>query len=71
MQLIIDIDEITDAVKKEWLLNTLKLMNIRFNTTEEIQTLEEYNSEIDEAEAEFERGEFITAEDLKKEAQSW
>jgi hypothetical protein len=71
MPLIIDIDSIGDANKKEWLMNTLRLMNIHFNTSEKRQTLEEYNLEISEAEAEIERGEYISAEDLKKEAVSW
>ena len=71
MQLIIDFDTINDVSKKEWLINTLKLMNIGFNTTEKRQTIEEYNLEIDEAEKEIERGEFTTATDLKKEARLW
>lgn len=71
MHLIIDIDEIKDFSKKEWLINTLKLMNIGFNTFKKRQTANEYNLEISEAEAEIERGEFIEAEDLKKEARSW
>ncbi len=71
MQLIIDFDTITDVTKKEWLISTLKLMNIDFNTTEKRQTAEEYNLEIDEAEKEIERGEYITAADLKKEARLW
>jgi hypothetical protein len=71
MHLIIDIDEIEDSSKKEWLINTLRLMNISFNTAEKRQTLEEYNVEIAEAEAEIERGDYITAIDLKKEARSW
>ncbi len=71
MQIIIDIDTITEESKRQWLLNTLHLMNIGFKTGEKAQTLEEYNLEIAEAEAEIERGEFITAEDLKKENASW
>lgn len=71
MHLKIDIDEIKDNSKKEWLINTLRLMNINFNTAEKRQTIEEYNLEIAEAEAEIERGEYITAEDLKKEVRSW
>ena len=46
-------------------------MNINFNTTEKRQTGEEYNMEIAEAESEIERGEYVTAEDLKKEALRW
>ncbi len=71
MQLIIDIDSIKEQTKKEWLLNTLKMMNIGSKTADHCQTLDEYNLEISEAETEIERGEFITAEDLKKESTSW
>lgn len=34
-------------------------------------TIEEYNKELDEANERIENGEFITAEQLKKEAQTW
>ena len=71
MQLIIDIDSIKDSSTKDWLLQTLKLMDIKYNTSERRQTLEEYNGDIEEAEEEIERGDFITAENLKKEARSW
>lgn len=71
MQLIIDIDSIKEKTKREWLLNTLRMMNIGFKTADRSQTLEEYNLEIAEGEAEIERGEFITAADLKKESTSW
>ena len=70
MQLIIDIDNIADSSKKDWLINTLNLLKIKFKTIKP-QTIEEYNKEIEEAEMEIERGEFTTAADLKKEAQSW
>lgn len=71
MQLIINIDSIKDTAKKDWLLHTLKIMNINYSTLDKRQLIEEYNLEIEEAEAEIERGEFITAENLKKEASSW
>ncbi len=71
MQLIIDIDSIMDTSTKDWLLQTLKLMNIKYDTAEKRQTLEEYNRDIEEAEEDIERGGFITAENLKKEAKSW
>ena len=70
MQLIIDIDNIEDSSKKDWLINTLNLMKIKFQTIKP-QTIEEYNKEIEEAEMEIERGEFTTAADLKMETQSW
>ncbi len=41
-------------------------MDIRFNTLKKRQTLGQYNLNIEGAEAENERGEFITAENLKK-----
>jgi hypothetical protein len=71
MHLIIDIDSISDSEKKEWLINTLRMMNINFATSDKRQTLEEYNLDISEAEAAIEGGEYITAEDLKKEVRSW
>lgn len=71
MELIIDFDNINDSSKKEWLIRTLKLMGIEFHTKEKPQTLEEYNADLEAGDAEIERGNFITAEDLKKEAQKW
>ncbi|MCY7423140.1 MAG: hypothetical protein LH478_15515 [Chitinophagaceae bacterium] len=71
MKLVIDFETINDVSKKQWLIDTLRLMNISFNTTERRQTIEEYNLEIDEAEKEIERGEYTTAADLKKEARLW
>ncbi len=46
-------------------------MNIKYDTTERRQSLEEYNRDIEEAEEDIERGDFVTAENLKKEARSW
>jgi len=71
MHLIIDIDNIKEQTKKEWLLNTLRLMNIGFKTGESRQTIEEYNLEIEEGEAEIDRGEFVTAEQVRKDSVSW
>lgn len=71
MHLIIDIDSINEESKRQWLLNTLRMMNIGFKTGENVQTLEEYNFEISEGEAEIERGEYVTADQLKKESSSW
>jgi hypothetical protein len=34
-------------------------------------SVEEYNRELDEAEAEIDRGEFISHEDLKKQMKTW
>lgn len=71
MELIIDIDNIKEAQKKEWLLNTLTLMGINFQTVEKRQTLEEYNQDLEAGDAEIERGEYTTATDLKAEIKKW
>ena len=71
MELIIDFDSIKDSSKKEWLLSTLKLMDINFHSTEKPQSLEEYNEDLEEGNAEIESGDFITAGDLKKETGKW
>lgn len=71
MELIIDIDKIKDATKREWLLNTLKLMGIKFQTTEKAQTLEEYNLDLENGNNEIERGDSISAKDLKAQASKW
>lgn len=71
MELIIDFDNIKDPGKKEWLLRTLKLMGIGFQATEKAQTLAQYNHDLVAGNAEIERGDIITAEDLKIEARKW
>jgi hypothetical protein len=71
MKLIIDFDSIKDSSKKEWLLSTLKLMGISFHSAEKLQSIEEYNKDLEEGNTEIERGDFITATDLKKEAGKW
>jgi hypothetical protein len=71
MELIIDFDNITDPGKKEWLLHTLKLMGIGYQALEKPQTLEAYNEDLLAGDAEIERGDFKTAEDLKMEARKW
>lgn len=71
MELIIDFDNIQDVSKKEWLIRTLKLMGIGYHTSEKSQTLAEYNQDLEAGNAEVEKGDFITATDLKKEADKW
>lgn len=71
MKLIIDFDNIKDSSKKEWLLNSLRLMKIRFYTIEKLQTLTQYNKDLEKGDTEIEAGEFITATDLKREANNW
>lgn len=71
MNLIIDFDGINDSSKQDWLLRTLKLMGIGFHTAERAQTLEEYNIDLEEGEAEIEKGNFVTNKQLKKEIKTW
>ncbi len=74
MKITIDL-EVFDTCKQNWLLNTLNYAQIPFEkdveeewTEEEI---EQYNRDIDEAVAEFERGEFYTHEEVKKLMEKW
>ncbi|MCC6289833.1 MAG: hypothetical protein IT249_18295 [Chitinophagaceae bacterium] len=71
MELIIDFDNIQDSSKKKFLLSTLKFLGIKFKTSENPQTLEEYNEDIEAGNAEIEMDDFISAEDLKREAAKW
>ncbi len=71
MELIIDFDNIKDSSKREWLIRTLKLMGIGFHTKEKPQTLEEYNEELERGDAEIEKGNFTTMDDLLKEIEKW
>jgi len=71
MELIIEIDKIEDASKKAWLLSTLKLMDIQFRINEKPQTLEEYNIDLEKGNDEIERGAFVSAKDMKAEADKW
>ncbi len=71
MELIIDFDKIKDPSKREWLINSLKLMQIGFQTMEKPQTLTQYNKDLEKGDAEIEGGEFITATDLKAEVGKW
>lgn len=71
MNLVIDFDKIKDPSKKEWLINSLKLMHIGFQTTEKPQTLAQYNKDLEKGDAEIERGEYTIAADLKAEASKW
>jgi hypothetical protein len=71
MELIIDFDKIKDPSKREWLINSLKLMQIGFHTSEKPQTVAEYNKDLEKGDNEIDRGEFTTAADLKNEADKW
>jgi len=71
MELVIDFDKIKDPSKREWLISSLKLMHIGFQTTEKPQTLTQYNKDLEKGNTEIERGECTTAADLKIEASKW
>jgi hypothetical protein len=71
MELIIDLDRIKDPSKREWLINSLKLMQIGFQTAEKPQTIAQYNKDLEKGDTEIENGEFTTATDLKAEAGKW
>lgn len=71
MELIIDFDKIKDPSKKEWLITSLKLMQIGFQTSEKPQTLLQYNKDIENGNSQIENGESITAIDLKNESEKW
>ena len=69
-QVIINLSTEKNQSKKDQILEMLENMGIEYQTSER-QSLEEYNDEISKAEEEIAKGEFITAENLKKEARSW
>jgi len=71
MELVIDFDKIKDPSKREWLISSLKLMQISFQTTEKPQTLFQYNEDLEKGDTEIEHGDFTTAADLKAEASKW
>jgi hypothetical protein len=71
MDLIIDFDGIQDSSKQDWLLRTLKLMGIGYHTAEKLQTIDEYNDDLESGNAEIEKGNFVTNDQLKKEINSW
>jgi len=71
MELIIEFDDIEDTSKKKYLLETLKFLGIQFKTVEKRQTLEQYNKELEESDAEIDNGNYITMEDLLKETEKW
>ena len=46
-------------------------MGIGFHTTEQPQTIEEYNQDLEIGNSEIEKGDFVTASNLKQEAGKW
>ena len=71
MELIIDFESIGDASKKDWLLKALKLMGISYEIKEFSQSREVYNRDLQAGNAEIEEGNYITAEEVKKQAGKW
>ena len=71
MKLIIDFDGINDSSKQDWLLRTLKLMGIGDYISEKPQSIDEYNNDLEAGDAEIEKGNFVTNDQLKKEIKSW
>ena len=63
---IIDFDSISDSSKQDWLLRTLELMGIGYHTAERPQTLDEYNDDLEAGNAEIEKGNFVTNDQLRK-----
>jgi hypothetical protein len=49
MELIIDFDSIHDAAQREFLLNTLKFLNIRFRAIDSLPTLVGFDYKFDES----------------------
>jgi len=66
-----------EIIKELNLINDISLLRAVKNLihyglkTEGHISLEEYNRELDEAEAEIERGDFISHEDLKEQMKKW
>lgn len=61
-----------DEKQKEALLALIKsYINPDGSPVTERMTIEQYNKELDEGNEQIDKGEFITAEELKKEAQNW
>jgi hypothetical protein len=71
MELIIDFDKIEDTSKKKFLLETLRFLGVSFKAANNPQTLEEYNKELEEGDAEIDSGAYITMELLLKESEQW
>ncbi|MFS2187955.1 hypothetical protein ACCC92_14855 [Mucilaginibacter sp. Mucisp84] len=71
MKLIIDLDKINNHEKEMRLLKSLKLMEIKFQLNEEPQSIIAYNEDLEAGNDDIEQMRFISAEDLKMEAQKW
>ena len=60
-----------DEQQKTSLLNMIKVFIKPSDNAPSTITIEEYNLELDEAEAEFERGEYITHEEMLQQIKQW
>jgi len=62
--------QLNEAEKKSVIQMLKTFLKGRSEKSERV-TIEQYNSELEEAEAEFERGEYTTHEELRKEIKKW
>jgi len=62
--------QLNDAEKKSVIQMLKTFLSGRTEKSERI-TIEQYNKELDEAEAEFEKGEVVTHEELLKQIRKW
>lgn len=69
MKITIDLEAVNG--KQHSLLDFLKREEIPFEEEWDEETIKAYNKDIDEAEVEFERGEFLTMEEVEKEIENW
>ena len=60
-----------DEQQKTSLLNMIQVFIKPSDNAPSTITIEEYNLELDEAEAEFERGEYITHEEMLQQIKQW
>ena len=74
MKITIDL-EVLDTDKREWLLDTLNYSQTPFEENREEEWTEEeisqYNKEVRDAVVEYERGEFLTRDEVDNEIESW
>jgi hypothetical protein len=75
MKITIDMDAF-DIEKQAWLLKTLEYTQIPFTWVNEEdpwseEEIKEYNRELDEADAAYERGEYLTMEEVENEIENW
>lgn len=64
------LEQLNEAEKKSILLLLKTFLNSRTGTVEHI-SIDQYNKEIDEALAEAETGNFITQDEMEKQAAKW